>query len=198
MKRWSKIMIFIGIISLFSYHITIAQESQGGSPNPIFSSFALHGNLTPEEFRDMIEKFMNSYPEFRAAMNKLDLTVDKIIEANKKFKDGSYTIAQILDLYGLTPERIIEVIGEAKEEVAYRKLQENRHFLNMTKKQLEEEMAKRREQWLSNFQSRLGITKEELIKAFESGQSLTELLKEKGISMDQFHNGLRNLWMTKW
>lgn len=197
MKRWSKIMIFIGIISLFSYHITIAQESQGDSQNLSFP-FAWHKNLTPEELSNMIGIFMDKYPELKTAMDKLGLTVKKVIEAKKMFEDGAYTIEQILTHYGLTPERIIEVIGEAKEEVAYRKLQENRHFLNMTKKQLEEEIAKGREQWLSNFQLQLGITKEELINSFESGQSLTELLKEKGISTDQFHNALRSLWMTKW
>lgn len=195
MKRWNKVIMLIVTIFLLSYHIAIAQESQGGSP--VIFPFAWHRNLTPEELGNMIKTYMDKYPEFKAAMDKLGLTADKIIEAKRMFESGSYTLEQILTHYGLTPGQIIEVLWQAKKEVAYRKLQENGHFLNMNYIQLKEEMAKRREQWLSNLQLQLGISKEELIEAFESGKSLTEFLKEKGISEEQFHNAFRNLWITR-
>ncbi len=197
MRRWGKTRIFFVTLSLLLYLITIPRESRGDSQNLSSHFLDWYGDekLTPEELKERIEIYLEKYPEYKSALDELGLTIDKLIKAKETFTGGNYTMEELLADYGLEPEQIIEVFGETNKEVAHRKLRENEHFLKMNYSQLREEIARQREQHLSGLYSQLGITKEELIEAFESGKSLREFLIEKGISIEQFRNALGNLWL---
>jgi uncharacterized protein (DUF433 family) len=199
MRRWGKTRIFFVTLSLLLYLITIPRESRGDSQNLSSHFLDWYGDekLTPEELKERIEIYLEKYPEYKSALDELGLTIDKLIKAREMFTGGNYTMEELLADYGLEPEQIIEVFGETNKEVAHRKLRENEHYLKMNYSQLREEIARQREQHLSGLYSQLGITKEELLETFESGKSLREFLKEKGISIEQFRNALGNLWLSR-